>query len=253
MARKTIYMISGNKGGVGKSLFCLSFASILDMRGDHYAILDGDGRNGDVFYAFSRKCPARLIDLRELRPESALCSLDEEYENILHELLRASPNLIVNTPDGADPILTKWFDFTLKHTESNNYQFKMIYLMSSRPDGLNMLNDLIDRFNFLYPVKNLHFGKSSLFSAFDNRFSDKFNTIIDFPKLRGEEVRMLFDLKTYPYEILNLKRISQKTFAAPALSRKRILLWQEEIYQSVIDIIENVDDSNLIFPGSRGA
>lgn len=245
MDSKTVWMISGNKGGVGKSLFCLALASALEMRGEHYAVLDGDGRTGDVYATFLRKCPAQWGDFRELRPDSHSCPLDEEYEDMLHQLLRASPNLIVNTPDGADSILTKWFDMTLKHTESNNYQFKFMYLMSDRPDGLDILKELAERFQFLYPVRNLHFGSEELFAVFNQSHAAKFHEVVDFPGLRSEEVRMLFNIPTYPTEALNLKNASTCAHTLPALSRARLLAWQLAVNEAIDNIIENKTDSNL--------
>lgn len=239
-------MVSGNKGGVGKSLFCLALASALDMRGDHYAVFDGDGRTGDVFTAFTDKIPARWGDFRRLRPDSHNCNLDLEYETTLHKLLRGSPNLIVNTPDGADSILAKWFDVTLKHTEDKNYRFKLIYLLSDRPDGLEMLDELVERFQYLYPVRNRYFGEAKLFTAFNQHYAKKFNCIIDLPKLRGDEARMLFDLKTYPFEALNLIRKTTKTFTVPALSRQRLLNWQINIYQDICDMLSDEEMPNYI-------
>jgi len=244
---KTIYMVSGNKGGVGKSLFCLALASSLDMMGELYAVFDGDGRTGDVFNIFNRKCPARWGDFRNLRPESHVCKLDGEYEDTLHKLLQGSPNLIVNTPDGADSVLTKWFDVTLKHTESNNYQFKFIYLMSDRPDGLDILPELAERFQFLYPIRNLHFGNAGLFSAFNRDYMSGFKVIVDLPPLRSEEVRMLFDVKTHPAEALRLKRKESNTFAFSAMTRSRLLEWQKQVNELLIDVIENRDMPNLEF------
>lgn len=241
MVSKTVWMISGNKGGVGKSLFCLALASALEMRRETFAVLDGDGRTGDVYSAFERKCPARLGDFRELRPESHTCHLDGVYEQMLRQLLRSSPNLIINTPDGADNIMTKWFDVTLSHTEVNNYHFKFIYLMSDRPDGLDILPELAKRFQFLYPVRNLHFGDPALFSVFNDKYSDMFNVVLDLPALRGQELRMLFDAYTYPSEAIG-KRVK----GIHALSRARLMRWQTVVNESLFDLIENDEISNLV-------
>lgn len=240
----TVWMISGNKGGVGKSLFCLALASALEMRGERYAILDGDGRTGDVFQAFQRKCPARSADFRSLRPESHMCAQDAEYEKILEDLLRASPNLIVNTPDGADQILMKWFDVTLSHTESNNCLFKFIYLMSDRPDGLDLLPSLAMRFSYLYPVRNLHFGNEALFEGFNRDYTNMFRGVVDFPVLRGEETRMLFNLKTYPAEAIQLKGASG-AYALPSLSRARLIAWLGAVEDGIGNVIDNKDRSNI--------
>ncbi len=246
MQHRSIYLISGNKGGVGKSLFCLALASAFDMLGQKYAILDGDGRTADVHQAFDRKCPARLGDFRNLRPELHTCTLDEDYKKTLEQLLKPSPNLIINTPDGADATLMKWFDTTLQHTEQNNWQFKFIYLMSDRPDGLELLPELAARFHFLYPVRNLYFGSEVLFAEFNNHYLPKFNAVIDFPKLRGEEVRMLFDVKTRPFEAITLRRPGTETYALPTLTRARLMAWQKSVNENLIDMIANVDESNLM-------
>lgn len=238
-------MISGNKGGVGKSLFCLALASAFEMRNEKYSIFDGDGRTGDVYAAFLRKHPARWGDFRELRPESSTCFHDATYEAILYQLLIGSDNVIINTPDGADSMLMKWFDVTLKHTEFNNCQFKFIYLMSERPDGLSILPELAKRFQFLYPVRNLHFGNENLFSVFNSQYFSEFNDVIDFQVLRGHEVRMLFDLATYPAEALTLQDSTTGAYTLPALTRKRLHQWQTWFNELIDNIIENNDTSNL--------
>lgn len=246
MEHKTVWMISGNKGGVGKSLFCLALASALDMLDEKYAVLDGDGRTGDVYSVFTRKCPARLGDFRELRPESHLCSFDKKYEDMLHQLLSCSSHLIINTPDGADSILAKWFDVTLQHTESNNCQFKFVYLMSDRPDGLDMLKELRSRFQFLYPIRNLHFGDESLFAVFNEEYAARFSSVANFPVLRGEEVRMLLDDKMNPMEAFSRLNPKTKTYALPSLARARLLAWQNKVNDEIFEMIDNKDVSTLV-------
>lgn len=247
MSSKTVWMVSGNKGGVGKSVFCLALASALEMRDEPFAVFDGDGRTGDVYGVFRRKCPARLGDFRSLRPESHLCNLDLEYETQLQQLLAGSPHLIVNTPDGADAVLKKWFDVTLSHTEASNLNFRFIYLMSDRPDGLEMLPQLAESFQFLYPVRNLHFGPERVFSAFNQQYMDGFKVVLDLPALRGEEVRMLFDLHTYPAEALKLKKKGSGPYAIPTLSRARLHAWQRNVNEMVWDMVDNTEMPNLEF------
>lgn len=244
---KTIWMISGNKGGVGKSLLCLALASALEMRGQWYSVFDGDGRTGDVHAVFHRKCPSRWGDFRQLRPDSHNCSYDAVYEGLLHQLLRATSNLIVNTPDGADTVLMKWFDTTLRHTETHNYLFKFIYLMSDRPDGLDLLPQLAERFQFLYPVRNLHFGPPAVFTAF-KEYAEGFQVVLDLPALRSAEVRMLFDMKAYPAGLLQPKE--QGVHGSPIpnlLARSRLRQWQARANESLGDVIDNQDMPNLVY------
>lgn len=245
MSEKTVWMVSGNKGGVGKSIFCLAMASALEMRKIPFAILDGDGRTGDIYQTFRRKVPARQADFRALRPESHLCNLDAVYEGQLRQLLAGSSHLIVNTPDGADQVLKKWFDVTLSHTEAGNINFRLIYLLSDRPDGLEMLPDLAESFQFLYPIRNLYFGAESIFTAFNQKYMDGFKVVMDLPVLRSEEVRMLFDLQTYPAEALQIKRKNSKCHAIPTLTRARLYRWQNTVNEMAWEMVDNTDMPNL--------
>ena len=243
---KTVWMVSGNKGGVGKSLFCLALASALQMRKEDFAVLDGDKRTGDVHASFLRKFPTLDADFRNLNPASHQDLYDARYEAKITQLLKASKHLVINTPDGADHTLMKWFDVTLQHTETNNCLFKFIYLMSDRSDGLKMLPELIKRFSYFYPIRNLHFGPSELFGEFNREYAPLFREIFEFPKLRGEELRMLFNLKTYPAEAIQL--IDQKTNALtiPTLSRVRLTNWQLQIMDEFLDnLIDNKTDPNI--------
>lgn len=240
---KTVWMVSGNKGGVGKSLFCLTLASALEMNKMPFAVLDGDGRTGDVFNTFLRKCPAIHADFRSLTG-SHLCIKDEDYKEVIYRTIKSNEHLIINTPDGADSILMKWFDMTLKHTEENNINFKFIYLMSDRSDGLDMIPELIKRFSFFYPVRNLHFGPETLFGTFNRDYSGHFRQVLNLPSLRGEELRMLLDLKTYPAEALRLKSPTGSR-ALPTLSRARIEAWQLSIMDFMDNLIDNMTEPNV--------
>lgn len=237
-------MVSGNKGGVGKSLLSLALASALQNRSEHFSILDGDGRTGDVYASFVRKTPARWADFRALRPESHNCPQDEVYEGMVHQLLMTSQHLIINTPDGADALIMKWFDSTLQYTESYNYEFKVVYLMSDRPDGLELLPDLAQRFMSLYPVMNLYFGKPERFDAFNLDHSKMFHEVLQLPVLRNDEVRLLFDATTYPAEAVSEKR--RGAYRWPIETRSRIFRWQRQVERIFAPMLAAKDQSNII-------
>lgn len=239
--KKTAWMIAGNKGGVGKSFFCQALASTFEIMGgehSHYAILDGDGRTGDVHASFVHKVPSRLVDFRELRAEHHSCMEDGEYEKHILWLMKANTHLIINTPDGADNVLMRWFDETLKQTEQNNIQFKMIYLMSDRPDGMSLVPELSKRFAYFFPVRNLYFGSVDVFSAFNEKLANKYRQVFDFPKLRANEVRMMFDNKTYPAEFTRNKKNH-------VLSRQRVLNWAIEV-GDIVEMLVRAQEANYI-------
>ena len=253
---KTVWMVSGNKGGVGKSLFCLGLASTLEILGEKFSILDGDSRVGDVFAVFLRKCPALQADFRQLQPgfedKFTNCKQDSVFENMIHDLLKTSSHLIINTPDGADDVLMKWFDATLKYSEANNYLFKFMYLMSDRPDGLTILPKLNKSFSFLYPIRNLHFGSEDIFTVFNRDYSHMYHEVVDFPVLRGQEVRMLLDLHTYPSEAIKPRQSLSQAMSLPVLSRSRLQTWLAEIGDTFGDVIDNKTEPNTKIAALQG-
>jgi hypothetical protein len=139
----------------------------------------------------------------------------------------------------------RWFDVTLKATETNNFQTKMLYLISDRDDGLKLIPDLVKRFSFFYPVRNLHFGGQGLFSTFNRDYAHLFHEVFELPVLRGEETRMLFNLKTYPAEVLLLKNTATQALTVPTLSRVRLLQWQLKIMDEFMDNMIDSTDPNI--------
>jgi hypothetical protein len=245
-SQKTIWMISSGRGGAGKSFFALALAGALEMRSETFAILDGDARTNDVFTSFTKKVPARTVDFRSLRPDSHTCLNDGDYEYTLTQLLRTSNHIIINTPDGADNTLIKWFDLTLKHTETHNITFKFIYLISDRQDGLKMLPSLESRFQFLYPFLNSHFGSLNVFEEFNRNHRARFNNVPIFPRLRQHELRLVFENNTYPAEASMAKRPGQNTFHYPVLTRARLRRWQSDFNNIINPIINNTTLPNTI-------
>lgn len=241
---KTVWMISGNKGNVGKSLFCLALASALETRRETFAVLDGDGRTKDVYQTFLRKCPSKWAEFRELDPDSHTGMRDDDYKDVIQAMLNSNNHVIVNTPDGVDSVLGAWFEKTLRHTEINNCAFKLVFVMSDRPDGLDMLPELMRRFNFVYPVRNLHFGSGEEFALFNREYSSRFDTVIDFPALRKEEAHLLFENTTYPIEAIRRKNGSGN-YILPALHRSRLLTWQILVDEAISDVIDNEDIPNV--------
>ena len=88
-------------------------------------------------------------------------------------------------------------------------------------------------------------SRSTLFSLFNAKYAYMFRSIIDFPALRGAEVRMLFDLKTYPWAAINLKRQDTNTFPIQAIVRARLLEWHIAVSEEISNIIDGDEVANI--------
>lgn len=236
---KTVWMVCGNRGGVGKSLVSLALIScLMSIARRQVATLDGDGRSPDVHAACVRKIPSRAVDFRKLRPDRFDDMSVFDYESIVQNLLSISTDLVINTPDGADDVLMQWFDSTLRFTESANVHFKMLYVMNHRENGLDILPDMARRFAFLFPIRNLHFARADAFTAFEENHEEGFRRTFDFPVLRDDEVTQLLVKQYLPSEFVD-------TRGGYILSRQRVKNWLDEASNVFLEIMDiDVANSN---------
>lgn len=236
---QTVWMVCGNRGGVGKTLLSLALIScLMSISRRQIAVLDGDGRSPDVFGACLRKIPARAVDFRRLRPDRYDDMSVFDYESIVQSLLSMSSDLVINTPDGADDVLMQWFDSTLRFTETNQCVFRMLYVMNHRGNGLDLLPDLSRRFAYLFPVRNLHFARQDEFAEFERHHASNFRTVFDFPNLRSKEVTSLLDGRFLPNEYID-------THAGSLLSRQRVKDWLAEASNAFLEVM-NISVANSL-------
>ncbi|MFX1767934.1 hypothetical protein PWP93_36300 [Paraburkholderia sp. A1RI-2L] len=232
----TVWMVSGNKGNVGKSAVAIALTqTLLTACGEHsVSVIDGDGRTPDVHRVCLRRIPAKVLDFRRLRPDSAQSMVEDDYFNELYRKLRISDHVVINTPDGADDQLMGWFDSTLQCTESLSksdddidVQFKFLYVMNAGDDGLDYLRQLSSRFQMLYPVRNLFFGPPERFKTFNAEFASDFNNILDFPALGAFEYDRLKRFRLLPQDFVNLRWSpdARDVVTPKLLSRKRVQDW----------------------------
>lgn len=235
----TVWMISGNKGSVGKSAISIALIqTLLTANGESsVSVIDGDGRTPDVHRMCLRRLPAKVLDFRRLRPDSPQSMVEDDYFNELYRKLRISDHVVINTPDGADDQLMGWFDSTLQCTESLSQSdddidvhFKFLYVMNTGEDGLEYLTQLADRFQMLYPVRNLYFGSVERFRAFNDTYAQQFKAVLDFPVLHAYEYDNIKRYRMLPQDFVDLKwsRSTPDVVTPRVLSRKRVQDWLAE-------------------------
>lgn len=239
--QQTVWVISGNRGGVGKSLLAVALAScLMSVARRQVSVLDGDGRSPDVFDVCTRKIPARWADFRRLRPDRYDDMPTMDYVSIVENLLNVSSDVIINTPDGADDVLMEWFDSTLRCTESANCTFKLLYMMNHRGNGLDILPKMSSHFAYLFPIKNLYFAHPEAFVEFDKHYADGFLQSFEFPKLRDIEVTRLIEGRYLPNEFVEAR-------GGSLLARQRVKDWMAQTANIFLEILEtNVANSKSI-------
>jgi hypothetical protein len=232
----TVWMVSGNKGNVGKSAVAIALTqTLLNAFGENtVAVLDGDGRTPDVHRLCLRRIPSKALDFRRLRPDSSQSMVEDAYWDELFKKIKIADHVVINTPDGADDQLMGWFDRTLQCTESLastengiDVQFKFLYVMNEGEDGLDYLPLLAQRFQMLYPVRNLFFGSVERFKKFNKDHCGAFNNVLDFPSLGGFEYDRIKRFRVLPQDFVDLKwsAANPDVITPKFLSRQRVQNW----------------------------
>lgn len=239
--RKIVWIVCGNRGSVGKTLAALALISALMESKRRVSVLDGDGRSPDVYAAALRKIPARCVDFRRLRPDLYSDMSIFDYESIVHDLLSISTDVVINTPDGSDDVLMEWFDATLRFTESSQCEFRLLFLMNQRENGLDILPAMAARFAMLFPIRNLHFARDDEFHGFDAKYRSLFQSTFTFPALRSQEVTALLSETFLPLEFVQAK-------CGTLLSRQRVKDWLAEANCTFGEILMIDSANSLVKP-----
>lgn len=224
---KVVYLIAGNKGGVGKSAVAKSLVEWLRFRETPAMIVDGDKRTPDVHAAFNDLVPTEQFDLN-----------DESGWPLFSDFLcqtQFAGHIVTNLPDGISERVILYFQ-RLEHLANNfDFEVKVLFVINTLPDGLRLFDKLSDSFKNVYPVKNLVFGVSSDFSHFDAAFGIRYeNRIIHFPKM-PPKIMMLVRESSMPFQQFAEQTGDSRTNFTYA--KLIVSDWRESMFDSFDEIL----------------
>ncbi|QOT82238.1 ParA family protein [Cupriavidus basilensis] len=162
MMDKVVWLVAGNKGGVGKSVVGKALAGWLRSQPVPVIVVDGDERTPDVARAFEDSLP--VTELR-LDDESGW----REYADFIGSN-RLIGHIVTNLPDGVTDKAMGFLERFRIVAEAHGFTVKVLFVMNNLPDGLHLLPELRLVLPRLFPVKNLHFGPPESFVHFDQAY-----------------------------------------------------------------------------------
>lgn len=173
---KTIWLVAGNKGNVGKSVVAKALVEWHQRRQLPLTVVDGDSESGDVLKAFRGRVESVSFDL-------GAASGWAQYADWLCDT-KPDGQIITNLPDGVTEKTLMALERYRPAVEQFGYVNRALFVMNTLPDGLRLLPRLVKAVRYVYPVKNLFFGRSAEFHFFDREFGRHFPvTTIYFPRL----------------------------------------------------------------------
>lgn len=203
--RRHVLVISGGKGGTGKSTVAISAVAWALLRGMTLSIYDGDAENTDVLKPAERRgvhCAA--VDLHVADGWLAVADGLEQ---------RVADLTIVNTPGGITGCSLQHEHMLRAVAQEMGVNLSMVFVLNRQRDSVEILKRLLDGLDDAYgadsgisarwtvrAVRNLYWGEAPKFVRFNGSAQSKrVDSIFDFPDLHdlvADKVidsRLLFD------------------------------------------------------------
>lgn len=176
---KTVWLVAGNKGNVGKSVVAKALVEWHQKRGENVIVVDGDIETGDVAQAFTTDVD--IVEQFDL-------STGNGWAHFADWICSANPNaqIVTNLPDGVTEKTLMALERYKPTVDAFGFATRALFVMNTLPDGLRLLPRLLKVVRHVYPVKNLFFGPPRDFVFFERKYARHFPASTVFlPKLCG--------------------------------------------------------------------
>ncbi len=173
---KVVWLVAGNKGGVGKSVVAKAFVEWLQIHETPVLVVDGDTRTPDVHLTFKNLLATEQFDLNDeagwQQFSDFLCGTD------------FIGHTVTNLPDGISDRALLYSQRLAQLALAYHFQIKVLFVINTLPDGLHLFDQLRGSFDTIFTIKNLYFGEASEFEHFDITFAPSCDgRIILLPKM----------------------------------------------------------------------
>lgn len=183
---KTIILVSGAKGGVGKSAVCNALAAALAGQNREFSLVDGDITNPDVLRAWVdnddnlKYNGSSIYGLPLTAPDGWINLVDVAGDANL---------VVVNLPAG-NALLDAAELLTQVMGDASGIDIHLLWVINRQRDSVNLLKETLEKFTptHITVLKNTYFGASEKFEIFDRsetraQIEAAGGKVIDFPEL----------------------------------------------------------------------
>jgi Mrp family chromosome partitioning ATPase len=127
---KPVYMSSGSKGGVGKSIVSISLIHYLIVRGEKVLLVDADTANPDVGKAYGKTVETVYINLDEKEGWMDLANLLAEHPD---------ETVVINTPARSGEGVRLYGTLLTESMQELGRKLVTLWVINSQRDSLQLL------------------------------------------------------------------------------------------------------------------
>jgi hypothetical protein len=215
---KSIYLVGGSKGGVGKSLVTMATVDYLQERGESVLLIESDTSNPDVWKAYKDTTESELLNLDEADGWIQLVNIcDSKPDSIV----------VINTAARNNQSVTAYGE-TLNSTLAElKRKLVTLWVINRQRDSLELLKEYMDAIpnTTIHVIRNAYFGDEKKFELYNN---SKLRATVEG---RGGKSVTFPDLADRVSDDLYSKRmsISVAIKELPIGNRAELIRWRNEV------------------------
>jgi hypothetical protein len=222
---KSIYLIGGSKGGVGKSLVTMATVDYLQEQGESVLMIESDTSNPDVWKAYNESVETELINLDEADGWIHLVNLlDSNQDSVV----------VINTAARNNKGVSAYGE-TLNGTLTElKRKLITLWVINRQRDSLELLKEYMDAIPNanVHVVRNGHFGEEKKFELYNG---SKLRATVE--KCGGQSVTFP-DLADRVSDDIYSKRMSIAAALKdlPIGNRAELTRWRNEV-KKVLEVV----------------
>ena len=156
-----VYMVSGSKGGVGKSIVSMSLIHYLSKREEKLLLIDADTANPDVGKAYGKTVETVYINLDE----------KDGWMDLVNRLaVQPDETVVVNTPARSGVGVKLYGTLLTESMQELGRKLVTLWVINSQRDSLQLLKDYLDTVSghTTHVLRNLYHGPERKFELYNN-------------------------------------------------------------------------------------
>ena len=154
-----IIIVSGSKGGVGKSLTTMALLDYFSINHKYLKLIDADTNNPDVWRCYGRLTEGDVLDLDDVEGWIRLVNICD-----------ATPfkTVVVNTPAQSNVAVAKHVGILLDSLRELSRPLLTLWVINRQRDSLELLSDYMDHVpgGLTHVVQNGYFGEEKKFQLY---------------------------------------------------------------------------------------
>jgi hypothetical protein len=155
-----VWMVSGSKGGVGKSIVSMALTHYLLKRGEEVLLVEADTANPDVGKTYGQSLETLYLDLDE----------KEGWMDLVNRLAeRPEQTVVINTPARSGEGVKLYGTLLAESLNEIKRDLVTLWVINSQRDSLQLLREYLDSMlsGTTHVLRNLYHGPERKFELYN--------------------------------------------------------------------------------------